>query len=91
MIDPLVILGLLSLGALAVLVAIGCVGAWLFRGHRVDLRGVKIVNTWEENDHRASFGPRRIIPKDFGTDPRQPAKEPDLYDLAHGRGEDDQR
>ena len=62
----------------------GVVG-WLCRGHRVDLTQVRAINVWQENDHRASFGPRRIIEKDRVVKQEKPR---DFYDEAHERGDE---
>jgi hypothetical protein len=78
MIDP----GSVAIGALCIIALLAGFVGYLFRGHRIDATGLKVVNVWQENDHRASFGPRRIIEKD--RDPKQEKPE-DFYEMAKER------
>jgi hypothetical protein len=108
---PIEVLGLLSLGALTVLVAIGCVGAYLCRGHKIDLTSIRVVSTrpvvtfaepkpytgraeleWTDAEGKRQRRPFRVGKDGIveGSATRQ-ATTADFYDLAHGRGEDDQR
>ena len=78
MIDP----GSVAIGALCIIALMAGFVGYLFRGHRIDATGLKVVNVWQENDHRASFGPRRIIEKD--RDPKAEKPE-DFYAQAQER------
>ena len=72
----------LTTGALLLFGILAGVVGWLCRGHRVDLTQVRAINLWQENDHRASFGPRRIIEKD--RDPKAEKPE-DFFEMAKER------
>lgn len=74
--------GLLSMGALAVVLLAFAFLAYLARGHRIDLTNVRAINVWEDLNRRKAFGPWRTIEKE---DPRMP--EPDgAYDGARAAG-----
>ncbi len=62
--DPLLVLGLLSLGSLVTVGALAGFVAWICRGHRVDLTSVRLVNVPQEKLRNAAFGPYTITPKD---------------------------
>ena len=95
MTDPLIILGLICLGmVIAYAVPIGIL-LFKVRGSTIRLEGLRFVDRSPLRDINWAPGPLDDnLPNWHERNPIRVApvtKEPDLYDLAHGRGEDDQR
>jgi hypothetical protein len=90
--DPLALLGLLALGSLIPIALFGGVAAYLFRGHKFDATGLRIISTHSVTvNHEPGITHLSDLLAIGRPGVEAKPKEPDLYDLAHGRGEDDQR
>lgn len=88
-------IGLISIGALATLVALCAFVAYLARGHRIDLTQLRALNVWEDINRRKAFGPWRLVDKSEAQSAPEPNERIHGGAIQHGartvreRGGDD--